>query len=169
MSKYSTKLLMVIIIAVSFTISMSSIDYKNRTEHYKTRYKAKTLNEKIVDNQGEGFDSLYGIRNMRTILYGVAYRGGANNFYHKTDKRKNSNPLPNDGLKHLANEGFSAAVYLYGTNFSTAPKIVVSDNKKDTLHYYQNSLSSREQIKQVLLMVKNVIENPSKGPIYLHC
>jgi hypothetical protein len=174
MSKFSTKSAIILILIAVVTLNLSSVDNNNgniktKAEYYKNRYKVKLLNEKITDNQGNGYDSLYGTRNMRTILFGVAYRGGANNFYHKTNKRNNSNPLPIDGLQHLANEGFSAAIYLYGTNFSSAPKLVISDNKKDTLRYYQNSLSDRKQIKRVLLMVKEVIDNPQKGPIYLHC
>ncbi len=176
MSRISTKSILTMLLIAVFTFNLPSVEIKNidlksKAEYYKNKYKAKTVNEKITDNQGNGFDELYGTRNMRTILYGVAYRGGANNFYHKDEKvkRNNSNPLPNDGLQHLANEGFSTAVYLYGTNFSTAPKLVISENKKDTLRYYQNSLSNRTQIKQILLIVKEIIENPNKGPIYLHC
>lgn len=141
----------------------------DKVNYYKNRYKVNCLSEKIVDNRGNGFDSLYGVRNMRTILYGIAYRGGANNFYHKENKRDNSNPLPNDGLEHLLNEGFSAAVYLYATNYSTAPKQIVSKDNKDTLKYFYNSLNTRVNIKSLLIMIKEVIENPNKGPVYLHC
>ena len=51
--------------------------------YFKKRYKEEHLLKKIVDNKGDGFDSLYGTRNMRPILHGVAYRGGANNYFHK--------------------------------------------------------------------------------------
>lgn len=142
---------------------------ENRLNHYKSRYKVSCLNEKITDNSGNGFDELYGTRNMRTILYGIAYRGGANNHFHKTDKRHNHNPLPVDGLQHLANEGFSQAIYLYGTNFSTAPKQAISENKKDTLKYSQISGNSQKEIREILERVHKIIMNPDLGPIYLHC
>ena len=71
---------------------------------------------KVTDNWGNQFEDLYGTRNMRPVLHGVAYRGGANNYYHKRNKRKNQNPLPSDGLLNLCQEGFSGAVYLYQQN-----------------------------------------------------
>jgi hypothetical protein len=60
-------------------------------EYYKNRYTDGDLLHKVVDNWGKGFDELYGTRNLRPILHGVAYRGGANNYYHTSKKRKNSN------------------------------------------------------------------------------
>ena len=63
------------------------------SDYYVNRYKETDLMYKVIDNFGNGFDSLYGTRNMRTVLHGVAYRGGANNYYHKTDKRNNHNPF----------------------------------------------------------------------------
>lgn len=140
-----------------------------RAEKYLQRYNAKCLSEKIVDNFGNGYDSLYGLRNMRTILYGVAYRGGANNFFHKTAKRDNKNPLTPDGLKHLANEGFSLGVYLYANNFKTADEITVSDFGRDTLRYIQNSGASKEKLRKLLEEVKAIIDDPNRGPAYLHC
>jgi len=125
------------------------------------------LNEKITDNRGNGFDDLYGTRNMKPILFGIAYRGGANNFYHKSNKRDNQNPLQDDGLGNLSNEGFSTAIYLYGKNFSTSPKIITKN--KDTLKYIQNSGMSRNTQKEIVQMVYDRIENPNLGPIYLHC
>ena len=107
---------------VLFSQDINAEDNFNKFRFYKNKYKVECANEKITDNIGKGNDSLYGTRNMRTILYGVAYRGGANNFYHKLNKRDNHNPLPEDGLENLCNQGFSTAVYLYGTNFSESKK-----------------------------------------------
>jgi hypothetical protein len=139
----------------------------DKVNYYKDRYEVNCLNEKITDNFGNGFAELYGTRNMKPILFGIAYRGGANNFYHKINKRNNHNPLPEDGLLHLCNEGFSNAVYLYSTNFSTAKKLYI--NEKDTLYYIQNSGMSRKTQKEIIQMVQDRIDNPSIGPIYLHC
>ena len=80
---------------------------------YKNRYNETDLLKKITDNYGNNEDKLYGTRNLRPILHGIAYRGGGNNYYHKTDKRKNQNPLPDDGLINLCKEGFSKSIYLY--------------------------------------------------------
>lgn len=164
MSKY---LVYILLFAVALPADIFAKDV--RAEKYLQRYKAKCLSEKIVDNFGNGYDSLYGLRNMRTILYGVAYRGGANNFFHKTAKRDNKNPLPPDGLKHLANEGFSLGVYLYANNFKTADAITVSDSGRDTLRYIQNSGASKEKLRKLLEEVKAIIDDPNRGPAYLHC
>ena len=58
-------------------------------KYYKNLYGAECVQEKITDNQGNGFEDLYGTRNFRVILHGVAYRGGGNNYYHRSDKRNN--------------------------------------------------------------------------------
>ena len=158
----------IFIIATNFCLAKKFSTVEDKVEFYKNRYKVNCLNEKIVDNFGNGFDALYGTRNIRPILFGIAYRGGANNFYHKTNKRDNQNPLPNDGLENLNNEGFSLAVYLYGKNFSTAPRIITNENG-DTLRYIQNSGMNRATQKEIMQIVQDRIENPNLGPVYLHC
>lgn len=138
-----------------------------QVNYYKNRYNVQCVDDKITDNKGNGFDSLYGTRNMRTILFGIAYRGGANNYYHKINKRENQNPLPIDGLENLCKEGFSGAVYLYAKNFaSSAKEISVGNNK---LEYKQISGNNSEEMKQIIEMVYEVITQRRKGPIYFHC
>ena len=39
---------------------------------YKDRYKVECVDQKITDNRGEGYEELYGTRNFRVILHGVA-------------------------------------------------------------------------------------------------
>jgi len=136
-------------------------------QYYQNRYKVQCVEDKITDNYGNGFDSLYGTRNMRTILYGIAYRGGANNYYHKINKRENQNPLPGDGLENLCKEGFSDAVYLYAKNFSSAAKETIVGNNK--LEYWQISGNSSEEIRRIIEMVYEVITRKRRGPIYFHC
>ncbi len=167
MKKVSVNVIIVMLFCFCASHSAQK-DTLDKFSYYKQRYKVECAGEKITDNFGNGFENLYGTRNMRTILYGTAYRGGANNYYHKHNKRKNHNPLPEDGLENLLDEGFSCAVYLYSKNYSGAKKLFVND-KHDTLRYYQNSGMSRKSLKEILLMVKDVIENEDKGPVYLHC
>lgn len=146
-----------------------STDVFSKFLYFKNKYAVNCADEKITDNFGNGYDSLYGTRNMRVILHGVAYRGGANNYYNKFMKRDNHNPLPNEGLINLANQGFSKAIYLYSKNFSSSKKIFVNDSGTDTLHYLQNSGMNRNDLKSIMLMVFDVIKNKDEGPIYLHC
>ena len=139
---------------------------------YKERYQAEDLMYKITDNRGDGFDSLYGTRNLRPILHGVAYRGGANNYFHKENKRHNHNPLPDDGVRNLCQEGFSASVYLYRNNFETAPPVdtcACINGSWNQHNYYQFDYNNQEHIYQALKLVYNVATTDSLGPVYLHC
>lgn len=141
-------------------------------QFYKDHYQLADVYTKKVNNVGDGYEDLYGVRNFRVILHGIAYRGGANNYYHKKNKRDNRNPLPNDGLQNLCEEGFSKAVYLYSTNYSTAPKQtncrdLFSQNNQ--LNYVQWSPYNATDIKKVFTEIKAVLDDARKGPIYLHC
>lgn len=139
---------------------------------YKSRYKEQDLMYKITDNKGNGFDSLYGTRNMRPILHGTAYRGGANNYYHLTDKRNNHNPLPNDGMNNLCAEGFSAGVYLYRENFETATlrdTCLCINNDTNNFKYYQKDYFDNQHVHDMVEMVYQSATNNKVGPVYLHC
>lgn len=139
---------------------------------YKNRYHEKDLMYKVTDNWGNGFDSLYGTRNLRPILHGVAYRGGANNYFHKENKRSNHNPLPDDGIRNLCEEGFSQSVYLYRNNFETAaPKDTCScvNGAYNVMEYSQLDYYDPTHIRSMLEMVHQSIVDDKVGPVYLHC
>jgi hypothetical protein len=140
--------------------------------YYEDRYKVNDLSTKIVNNRGNGFEELYGTRNLRVVLKGLLYRGGANNYYHRTNKRSNINPLPNDGIENLCKEGFSSAVYLYSEKFNTAPpkfSCRSRDELKNTFSYLNyKTLNSLDNLKKVFTHVYNSAIN-YKGPVYIHC
>src|SRR4051812_44782708 len=71
----------------------TSFSLQSEVEKWKQEIPVKDLNTKWVNNIGNGDDSLYGVRNFRVVLYGVYYRGGANNYYHRDHPRSNMNPL----------------------------------------------------------------------------
>jgi hypothetical protein len=126
---------------------------------------------KVVDNRGDGFDSLYGVRNFRVVLHGIFYRGGANNVFNKFGKKNNDNPLPVGGLKNLCENGFSSAVYFYSTNFQSSPSNI-SCQTADGAHafeYQQISVLSGESYLKILAMIYERIQAPERGPIYGHC
>ncbi len=138
------------------------------------RYPVKTASQKLVDNQGNGNESLYGNRNLRAVLNGVYYRGGANNYYHRTNKRNNMNPLPNDGLQNLCEEGFTKAVYLYEANYETAPKVTACKNYRGDetkLNYNQVSVLRYElaDLRRIHTMIFDHIRDSRLGPILAHC
>lgn len=142
---------------------------------YKTRYsKISDPYVKLVDNRGNGYEDLYGVRNFRAVLNGVYYRGGANNVYNREGARSNSNPLPTTGLENLCKEGFSTAIYYYTTNYGTAPKVVNCRDRLDyntTLNYKQiSSLTASTTTNEAILsLVYDRIKGKLKGPIYGHC
>ena len=149
-----------------------SPNYYLTESYYKSRYKEIDLTSKITDNKGNGYDSLYGTRNLRPLLHGVAYRGGANNYFHKTAKRKNSNPLPKDGLNNLCVEGFSSSIYLYQSNWDSSLATTncnCINNTKNQLDYYQlNYFNSDDIIKMLTLVYESALDK-NKGPVYFHC
>lgn len=149
-----------------------SPNYYLTESYYKSRYKEIDLTSKITDNKGNGYDLLYGTRNLRPLLHGVAYRGGANNYFHKTAKRKNSNPLPKDGLNNLCVEGFSSSIYLYQSNWDSSLATTncnCINNTKNQLDYYQlNYFNSNDIIKMLTLVYESALDK-NKGPVYFHC
>lgn len=139
---------------------------------YQARYPLTDTHTKLVDNRGNGFEPLYGVRNFRAVLNGVVYRGGANNSYNKYGKRGNSNPLPTVGLNNLCKEGFGEAVYLYPTNYASAPHEVncQSFGKRSVkLTYSHLTPFSNADVTKVFTKVQASLDHPEKGPIYLHC
>ena len=164
------KMILILLLISSFSFSQSidsSID--NKVNFYKSKYEVNCVDEKITDNKGNGFEELYGTRNFRVILHGIAYRGGGNNYYHRSNNRDNKNPLPIDGLNNLLENGFSKSVYLYKENFESAPPYIVNKEKNDTLHYHQLGGNNRSEMDSILMFTYNSIINKSVGPIYLHC
>jgi hypothetical protein len=140
---------------------------------HQLRYPLKDTHTKLVDNRGNGFAALYGVRNFRAVLNGVVYRGGANNAYNKYGARDNNNPLPTLGLQNLCKEGFSAGVYLYATNYSTAPHELDCqsniDQSKNHFSYKQYNPTTNAGITAIFDAVMKSISDPSVGPVYLHC
>lgn len=145
-----------------------------QTSDYTIRYPLKNASQKLVDNRGNGYEDLYGNRNLRAVLNGIYYRGGANNYYHRTNKRNNMNPIPNDGLQNLCEEGFGKAVYLYEANYSTAPKSVSCKNYRsedNQLKYDQTTILKYElaDLRKLHSLIFDHIRNPRLGPILAHC
>lgn len=145
---------------------------QKKIQLYSERYGAENPLQKIVDNTGDGHEELYGLRNVRPVLKGIVYRGGGNNYYHRSQKRGNENPLPEDGLQNLCEEGFSQSIYLYRRNFFTASskKNCTDFNEEETtLDYLQKDYNSGEDIREIIEIVYKNIVQKYEGPIYIHC
>jgi outer membrane protein OmpA-like peptidoglycan-associated protein len=145
-------------------------DSLNPSQYYYKLYSYPNALDKITDNFGNGNDSLYGTRNMRPIIHGLLYRGGANNYYHKTAKRDNHNPLPPDGKENLCSNGFGRAIYLYRANFEEENELRCSCmGEQNSFRYDQYDYNDSLHIRKMLELVKEHAENDSLGPIYMHC
>jgi hypothetical protein len=145
---------------------------KGNSEIYQQRYQLNSLSQKLVNNRGDGYENLYGVRNFRVVLRGVLYRGGANNAYNKYKVRDNSNPLQDDALKNLCEEGFKNAIYLYSTNFSTAlksAKCKTFDGQDNEINYQQITGLSLKNTDKILEIFYKIIKGQTAGPIYSHC
>ncbi len=166
-----------------------------RIERFREMYlpflgKGNDLLTKIIDNKGNGYEPLYGLRNMRVVLHGVMYRGGANNAFHRTNKRENTNPLPQDGLDNLCRESFGEAIYLYEKNYM--PQTVECESRtgsSNALHYSQISVLGtpingnpnqffpddfdfnfmRNTTREILERVHACATGLGSCPIYTHC
>lgn len=143
-------------------------------QNYEDRYGLTNIDDKRVDNRGNGFEPLYGTRNFRAVLSGVVYRGGANNAYNRNGKRNNSNPLPQEGLQNLCEEGFNSSVYLYSTRYETASKSTRCSSRfggSNVLQYSQLSPLSNDKDALVILDIVHakLTSETDHSPIYLHC
>jgi hypothetical protein len=146
-----------------------SFQIANEAKKFKLRYGVSDPYTKITDNKGVGDAELYGTRNMRVVLHGVMYRGGANNVFF-APPRPNTNPLPDVGIENLCREDFSTGVYLYAENYSTAPKSVSCKNtsqKDHTLQYKQHAADGGKE--KILALIFSRIKGQLNGPVYTHC
>jgi hypothetical protein len=141
--------------------------------------------EKIVQNHGEGPETLQGLRNLRAVLPGVVYRSGGNNRYRDRYGKKrleNENPLPPEGLANLCREGFSTATYLYETNYETAASSnacqirsdIASTQPPNTLAYLDklptDTPSGKAAIREILQMVHAKLTGVADArPMLVHC
>jgi hypothetical protein len=135
---------------------------------FSSRYGVSDPYTKIVDNQGKGEERLYGVRNAR-LLFRNILRGGANNAFHRDHPRENQNPLPDDALKHLCEEGFTDAFYLYSKNFKTAPvetQCVRENGTPGKLRYRQLTYNRSET--EILTRIRELLLS-GEGGLYLHC
>lgn len=131
-----------------------------------------SVQTKLVNNKGEGPDSLFGVRNMRVVLNNVLYRGGSNNFHRKDAEPKtyNSHPLPYWGLSNLRTSGFGGAIYLYSKYFDQD----YPDPMLDSLHelgfnYRCLPDLNPDVVKGIFSDINKLIYAEEIAPIYIHC
>ncbi len=141
---------------------------------HRRRYGLTSATQSLVADRGEGYDGLYGTRNLRAVLNGVFYRGGANNAFHRGGKRNNKNPLPPDGLDNLCRQGFGSAIYLYPTRYKTAaPETTCETVDGGAGHLVYEQISTQHgkkaDLRKVFEEILLHVHEPERGPIYMHC
>lgn len=174
MDGFNMRMVVLLLLGFLFFDSARAQSIAPSIEYYEKRYPLHDVYSKLVDNHGDGFEALYGVRNFRKVLSGVVYRGGGNNAFNKNHRRSNANPLPSEGLRHLCQEGFSTAIYLYEQNYASAPHDVSCQSVfggRNELSYEQFSpLSGQHGVRDILKIISLRLRSSSdQSPIYLHC
>ena len=140
----------------------------------RRRYALASAKQLLIGDQGDGYEDLYGTRNVRAVLNGVFYRGGANNYFHRDGKRHNKNPLPADGLTNLCRQGFATSVYLYPTNFEQAARETTCQTvagTDGTLAYEQMTTQhgKKSDLRLLFGWIQDSVRQPGRGAVYAHC
>ena len=102
-------------------------------------------------------------REFLTVLPGALYRGGGTG---------GKVPLGEASLKALCEAGFSTAVYAYTENWRSINPIHCTNartGQPNTLTYIAGAGPSAAFKPVFLRKVREVIENPSLGPVFVHC
>lgn len=131
-----------------------------------------SVQTKLVNNKGEGPDSLFGVRNMRVVLNNVLYRGGSNNFHRKETEPKtyNSHPLPYWGVSNLRTSGFGGAIYLYSKYFDQDyPETMLDSLNELGFNYRCLPDLNPDVVKGIFTDINKLIYAEKPAPIYIHC
>jgi hypothetical protein len=159
--------------AISSASVEEPFDLGAEVTRYKERYRLTDTSSKLIDNAGNGFEYLYGLRNTRVVLHGVYYRGGGNNSNNKYGKKDNMNPLPAVGLDNLCREGFAKSFYFYPDRYDEAePRHTCEERLTGSRHvmtYHQATAMKAENHPRLLEQIFRRIRGEIAGPIYGHC
>ena len=99
--------------------------------------------------------TFHGIRDYRLVMQGVLYRGGANN---------GRNPLNQNELDALCEEGMGTAYYLYSTGFH-GPSVIHCAKGNLSYKYQGWQGKGRAAVHQAIY---DTIKSKGK-PVFVHC
>ena len=123
-----------------------------------------SINKKLIDNKGKGFDSLIGCRNVRVVLKNLVYRGGNNN------PLSVMNPLTLGTISDLNNLGFNDIRYLYSKNFTKYyPTERLDSLKNSGINYTCMSRLDSTNVFNFFTTIHQKVNSNSDSMIYLHC
>ena len=143
---------------------------RSNAADYDQRYGLNDLNRSAVDDHGKGSPELPGLRNFRKVLPGIVYRAGGNNAYRKPPL-PNQGPLPPEALRHLCEQGFSQAVYLYRGGFTPQTVSCHDRGQPNEMSYSQIPITSGAKVgeSRLLGLIHAQITSKDPRPILVHC
>ncbi|MFN5911353.1 MAG: CotH kinase family protein [Bacteroidota bacterium] len=128
------------------------------------RFGLDSVQTKLVDNKGKGYDSLSGLRNVRVVLKNLVYRGGNNNPISV------QNPLTLPTLHTLNELGFNDVIYLYSKNYTQYfPKERLDSLKETGMNYACMPKLDSIATRKFLTKVWQKANNENDSLIYIHC
>jgi hypothetical protein len=143
-------------------------DLERTVDEYKKRYRLPDATSKLVDTRGNGYENLRGLRNVRVVLHGIVYRGGAKN-------PVNDRLLNKTALNNLCKEGFGKALYMYPKGFNDVEQTVFNcithDGVENTLEYVSIPVFGFNGAgrQRILEEIYDYIIEEKSHPIYMHC
>jgi hypothetical protein len=101
-----------------------------------------------------------GVRNVKSVLSGVLYRGGGPG---------GMVPIGSSGLRALCEAGFGKAIYLYTEGFSGARTVSCTgpNGEPNAIRYETADYLSEK--RAILSDVRSRIMDATKGPVLVHC
>jgi len=123
-----------------------------------------SIQTKLVNNKGAGFDELNGCRNIRVVLKNLLYRGGNNH------PESFMNPLLPSTIKQLEDQGFNKIIYLYQKNFEEAYPVERRDSLlKEGVEYTCNPKLDSNMVVQFMTDIHKRAMEEDPGMVYAHC
>lgn len=147
-------MLRLLVFCAVFFSTVAAGDLAGVADHYTHRYNPRSVIRDYITN-----DNLKHLKRMKVALDGVLYWGGGD---------YGTNPLGRAAIEGLCDEGFSAAIYVYGGGGSLRGANCASGTT-DYLNILYSSRGNYKALERYLRLVKERIDNPDQGPIYLHC
>jgi hypothetical protein len=129
--------------------------------------RARFFNETLQAPAGDWWNrpvqrKLPGVRNIKTVLPGVLYRGGGPG---------GKVPISESGLRKLCEAGFEKTYYLYPTGFN-GPRTVNCtgpDGIPNRMEYVRSGFVENSDKLRILEEVRRRVLNPEAGPVFVHC
>jgi hypothetical protein len=123
-----------------------------------------SIQTKLVDNKGKGFESLSGCRNIRMVLKNLLYRGGNNHV------ESVMNPLMPETIGKLEEQGFDRIYYLYSRNFvEKYPQERLDSIRSTGVEYSCMSKLDSISLDGFLRDLHARASSENHGMVYAHC